>query len=322
MKIFLSHSSQDKPFVEKLANDIKKLNIDVWLDKWEIKVGDSLISKISSGLSESDYFILVMSPHSVISEWVQKEFSYALIEEIESKSIKILPILLDNCEIPTLLRDKLFADFRENYDSGFEVLKNALLASNSEEKSKIFIEDIAILNDENRNKLCLDIILSNKRLNVVWLKKAIISSEIVVGGNGADIFLLKAQYRVILPYNIQNGNTFSAKVFENTENKFSQKCTGSFDFSNSSGTHTWNIQLSVPVYFKCYPKDKINLRIIFEKPKKKLLRQKKTGRNFSHMTYGLVKNDFVFQLIADDGEVIVFKKPEIAEDIITFIANN
>jgi hypothetical protein len=37
--IFLSHASIDKPFVEKLAHDLKRLGINVWFDKWELKIG-------------------------------------------------------------------------------------------------------------------------------------------------------------------------------------------------------------------------------------------------------------------------------------------
>lgn len=37
--IFLSHTSIDKPFVEKLARDLQRLGISVWYDKYEIKVG-------------------------------------------------------------------------------------------------------------------------------------------------------------------------------------------------------------------------------------------------------------------------------------------
>ena len=50
MKIFISYASEDKDFVDRLATDLKHQGIDIWIDKWEIKVGDSLISKISSGL--------------------------------------------------------------------------------------------------------------------------------------------------------------------------------------------------------------------------------------------------------------------------------
>lgn len=37
--LFLSHSSADKTFVEKLAKDLEGVGVNVWFDKWEIKVG-------------------------------------------------------------------------------------------------------------------------------------------------------------------------------------------------------------------------------------------------------------------------------------------
>ena len=44
--IFLSHNSKDKPFVRKLADDLRKKGHYVWVDEAEIKVGDSLIGKL------------------------------------------------------------------------------------------------------------------------------------------------------------------------------------------------------------------------------------------------------------------------------------
>ena len=52
MKIFLSHSSKDKEFVRKLADDLKTYGLSVWFDEWEIKVGDSITNKISQGIDE------------------------------------------------------------------------------------------------------------------------------------------------------------------------------------------------------------------------------------------------------------------------------
>jgi hypothetical protein len=51
IKVFVSHSSVDKPFVERLATDLRiRESIDVWLDKWEIQPGDRIASKIEEGL--------------------------------------------------------------------------------------------------------------------------------------------------------------------------------------------------------------------------------------------------------------------------------
>ena len=52
MKIFLSHTSKDKPFVRKIASILDVHGVNYWLDEAEIKVGDSLIGKIRSGIDE------------------------------------------------------------------------------------------------------------------------------------------------------------------------------------------------------------------------------------------------------------------------------
>lgn len=104
MKVFISYSSKDKIFAEKLSRDLLKLDLDVWLDKWEIKVGDSLISKISSGLSESDYLIIILSNNSILSEWVNRELNYSLLEEINNSQIKVLPVIIANCNVPVFFK--------------------------------------------------------------------------------------------------------------------------------------------------------------------------------------------------------------------------
>jgi len=50
-KVFISHSSKDKAFAEHLAADLKNAGLEVWLDKWEIEVGDSIVKKINAGLN-------------------------------------------------------------------------------------------------------------------------------------------------------------------------------------------------------------------------------------------------------------------------------
>lgn len=118
MSIFLSHNYLDKPFVRKLASDLEKFKIRVWLDEAEIKLGDSLIEKIRSGIDEVDYVAVFISKNSINSEWVKKEIDIAMNQEIEEKKVKVLPLLLDDCDLPGFLKGKLYADFRyhENYE--------------------------------------------------------------------------------------------------------------------------------------------------------------------------------------------------------------
>lgn len=123
--VFLSHSSKDKPFIRQLAADLTKEGILVWLDEQQINVGDSINEKVSQGLAESDYFIIAMSDNSVQSEWVKRELNSALINEIESKKVRILPIKLSDCEFPQLIKDKKYADFTQSYKNGLaELIKS------------------------------------------------------------------------------------------------------------------------------------------------------------------------------------------------------
>ncbi|NYT72789.1 toll/interleukin-1 receptor domain-containing protein [Halomonas sp. QX-2] len=53
-RVFISHSHQDKPFVERLVKDLLDANLNVWVDKQELAPGDSVIEKVSHGLRSSD----------------------------------------------------------------------------------------------------------------------------------------------------------------------------------------------------------------------------------------------------------------------------
>ena len=71
--IFLCHSWNDKFFVRKLAEKLEEAGIKVWIDEAELKVGDSLIHKISEAVVQADYVGVILSHSSVSSIWVQKE---------------------------------------------------------------------------------------------------------------------------------------------------------------------------------------------------------------------------------------------------------
>jgi len=113
--------------VERLSSDLKRKGIKIWLYQNNIKVGDSIIDKIEKGLLEQDFLGIVLSPNSVNSAWVKKELNAGLIREINENFSFILPILIKKCKIPPLISDKKYADFRKNYEMGFDDLLQVLL---------------------------------------------------------------------------------------------------------------------------------------------------------------------------------------------------
>ncbi len=131
---FLCHSSKDKELVERIANDLRHSGVNVWLDKWQLKAGDSLNTRIQSAIKQSGYLVVFLSQSSTSSPWVQRELNAALIKELEINRVFVVPVVLDNCDIPVFLRDKIYADFRTDYDSGLETLMSALLTAPSARK--------------------------------------------------------------------------------------------------------------------------------------------------------------------------------------------
>lgn len=111
--------------MRRLAADLTAAGVKVWLDEAEIKVGDLLIRKISSGIYEMDYLGAVLSPDFVNSTWVQEELEEAMHIQISEAYVKVLPILFRDCEIPRFLIDKAYADFR-NEDNYQEAIKKLL----------------------------------------------------------------------------------------------------------------------------------------------------------------------------------------------------
>lgn len=137
MPIFISHSHQDKDFVNVLAVQLMQRKRYVWVDRWELRVGDSLIEKIQSAIKTASALVIVLSKASVASEWCKKELSAGLIRELEERSVVVLPLLLEDCEIPLFLRDKKYADFRTDFDEGLGEILRAVAAVTSDTQGRI-----------------------------------------------------------------------------------------------------------------------------------------------------------------------------------------
>jgi hypothetical protein len=104
-KVFLSHASEDKErFVLSFATALRQRGIEVWLDKWEILPGDSLVDKLfEEGLKGADAVLVVISAASVSKPWVRQELNTAIVNRI-TKQTKIIPVVLDGSEVPEGLK--------------------------------------------------------------------------------------------------------------------------------------------------------------------------------------------------------------------------
>lgn len=131
MRTFISYSHQDKDFVRRLSRDVARDVSDIWIDELETRAGESVMDRISEGLSTCDYVLAVISRASVESAWVREELNLALHRQLEERRIIVIPILIERVgkvALPAFLREKKFLDFSsgESYHAQMEELRRAI----------------------------------------------------------------------------------------------------------------------------------------------------------------------------------------------------
>ena len=125
-KIFLCHAGEDNEVTEKIACELNNNGYAVWYDKWSLSVGDSITDKINEGIKGSSFMGVILSEKSINKPWCKLEMNSALQLQLKDMGIKILTILIEDCEIPPLLSDIKYADFRKLFYSGIEDLSKSI----------------------------------------------------------------------------------------------------------------------------------------------------------------------------------------------------
>jgi len=147
LKVFLCHSSNDKPAVRELY---KKLRAEPWIQPWldeeDIFPGDDWNLEIQKAIKETDAIIVCLSKDSITKEgYVQREIKTALdySDEKPERTVYIIPIRLEECTPPERLSKWQYADYFEgNHDRALQ----RLLVSLKRRADSIGIENSDIKN--------------------------------------------------------------------------------------------------------------------------------------------------------------------------------
>jgi WD40 repeat protein len=126
--VFLSHNSQDKPRVRKLAERLRDAGLRVWFDEWVIRPGDDIYLAIEHGLEAARVQVLCLSPAALGSEWVTLERGTVLFRDPGNAGRRFVPLLLADCTMPDTLRRYKYVDYRGETQAAFEELVSACRA--------------------------------------------------------------------------------------------------------------------------------------------------------------------------------------------------
>ncbi len=104
LRVFIGHSSKDKPAAERLARGLRERGIDAWFAGWEIRPGDDIVERIDGGLEAADAGVVLFSRHTWGSSWVKAEARYLSYARIEEEKV-LIPVMAEaGAWVPPLLR--------------------------------------------------------------------------------------------------------------------------------------------------------------------------------------------------------------------------
>lgn len=112
MATFVSYARPDAPFALRLAADLRAAAVEVWLDQLDIQPGEPWDQAVEQALKRCDSLLVVLSPRAVDSRPVMDEVSYAL-----ETNKRIVPVVVERCELPFRLRRLHYTDFTTDYDA-------------------------------------------------------------------------------------------------------------------------------------------------------------------------------------------------------------
>lgn len=116
--VFISHSSRDKAAALRLATTLNFCSVDVWLDDWELELGQHLTDEIAKAMNESRFIAILITENYNKSVWTKTEYKKALAREQREDRIVLLPLVVGRAEIPDFLEDKINVDLRQDFFRG------------------------------------------------------------------------------------------------------------------------------------------------------------------------------------------------------------
>jgi len=124
-QVFICHDTEDAKFAHRLADDLPRLGVQVWIAPESIGPGESWVSAVERGLEESSHMVVVLTPAALESEWVKKETEVAIAQE-RKRRIRVIPLDVEPCQVPLLLSSYQMVSFHRDYEAGLSQLEKML----------------------------------------------------------------------------------------------------------------------------------------------------------------------------------------------------
>jgi hypothetical protein len=105
---FISYAHEDAKFARDIAYGLQAADLDIDIDEVSLAGGDSLVDWIAEATKRVEFVIALVSRHSASSNWCRYEVALAMTDELLGPGVKVIPVKVDDAEMPATLRNKVY----------------------------------------------------------------------------------------------------------------------------------------------------------------------------------------------------------------------
>jgi len=135
MKIFLAHAKEDEAVTESIYERLKNIGYTPWMDIKDIPGGVNWDFEIQKNFNAANIIILILSNVSISKNgYIRREINDAIekLRYYKQDDIFIIPLRIDDCEVPDFISSKLqFIDFKR-IDSWDKLEKSLAIAASQQ----------------------------------------------------------------------------------------------------------------------------------------------------------------------------------------------
>lgn len=123
--VFISYARQDTEVARNLAEKLQAAGVGVWWDA-HIKLGENWAETIEAQLRSADYILILVTTAALQSKQVMANASPRAVREYGDRDVTVVPVLLEDVDMPPSLSGIQYLDFRDNQDRAVDALVSRL----------------------------------------------------------------------------------------------------------------------------------------------------------------------------------------------------
>ena len=128
--VYLSYAHEDEKEVRELYRKLSDAGFNPWMVSEDVRPGEDWIKSSQRAIRETDIFLAILSKNRAQrSGFYEQELDLALKIKESKEGVYLVPVRLEDCEVPDSLKTILWIDLFE--DDGWDRLLGTLSATSS-----------------------------------------------------------------------------------------------------------------------------------------------------------------------------------------------